>query len=162
MRSTDEYGEISWFLNHVRRVIDPVLVDPHDLFFTWSHWSYWYSGCSISWVSPLREDGASACPRDPGCSESQVSLRHEPSQGSRASSGTPWSVVGLARTVTILAVPETYGEVPWGCWWIWTSILLDIDGDGGRSGVFLGPLLGIVKVSWELSMKCKSPGLKGS
>jgi len=25
---------------------------------------YWYSGCFISWVSPLREDGASTCVLD--------------------------------------------------------------------------------------------------
>ena len=31
-------------------------------------------GCSRSWVSPLKEDGASACPGDPGCSVSRVSL----------------------------------------------------------------------------------------
>ena len=131
MRSTDEYGGISWW------DLQMSMVSSLDEIYKWvwwyllisqscpkgdrsrphrSSWSpgviglYWYSGCSISWVSPLREDGASACPGDPGCSESQVSLRHEPSQGSRASSGTPWSVVGLARTVTILAVLETYGE----------------------------------------------------
>ena len=31
------YMQTSLFLNHVQRTIDPVLVDPHDLFFTWSH-----------------------------------------------------------------------------------------------------------------------------
>ena len=43
------------------------------------------SGSSISWVSPLREDGASACPGDPGCSVSRVSLLYEPNQDHRAS-----------------------------------------------------------------------------
>ena len=46
------------------------------------------SGCSISWVLPLREDGASAWPGDPGCSVSQESLLHEPFQESKASYGT--------------------------------------------------------------------------
>ena len=43
------------------------------------------SGSSISWVSPLREDGASQCPGDPGCSESRVSLLYEPNKVHRAS-----------------------------------------------------------------------------
>jgi len=46
------------------------------------------SGCSISWVSPSREDGASACPGDTGSSVFRVFLLHEPSRESRASSGT--------------------------------------------------------------------------
>ena len=37
-------------------------------------------GCSISCVSPLREDGASTYPRDPGCSVSRVSLLLEPTR----------------------------------------------------------------------------------
>ena len=51
MRSTDEYGRISWWdlqMNMVRSNLisqscpedgNPVLVNPHDLFFTMSHWS---------------------------------------------------------------------------------------------------------------------------
>ena len=76
MRSTDEYDDISWSLNHVRRTIDPVLVDHHDLFFTWSHWSILHGILAAPYlgVSPLREDGASICPIDPVCSVSRVFL----------------------------------------------------------------------------------------
>ena len=56
-------------------------------------------------MSPLKKDGASTSSRDPSCSISQVFLLHEPFRGSRAS-----SVVGLAETVTISAVPETNGD----------------------------------------------------
>ena len=70
-------------------MIDPVLVDPHDLFFTWSPWSISISSCSISWVSlsrePAREYGDSVCPRGPGCSVSRVSLSKEPTQEYEAS-----------------------------------------------------------------------------
>ena len=31
--------ETSWFLNHIRRTIDPVFIDPQDFFLSWSHWS---------------------------------------------------------------------------------------------------------------------------
>ena len=61
------YMQTSLFLNHVQRTIDPVLVDPHDFFFTWSH------------RSVLGEDGTSSCLRSTNRSISQMYLLHEPS-----------------------------------------------------------------------------------
>ena len=64
-------------------MIDSVLIDPHD------HLAgviglHWYSSCSMYWLTvsrePAQEYGASACPRGPGCSVSQVSLSIEPTQ----------------------------------------------------------------------------------
>ena len=101
MRSTDEYGEISWFLNHVLRTIDPVIVDPHDLFFARSHWSilvFWL--LHILGVSIERRWSFHMCPgypRAPGCSVSRVSLLHAPSRKSRASCACSRSLVSPLR-----------------------------------------------------------------
>ena len=46
----------------------------------------------------------------PSSSISPVALSIEPAREYRASSDTSWSVVGLAGTVTIGAVPETSGD----------------------------------------------------
>jgi len=46
----------------------------------------------------------------PSSSISPVPLSIEPAREYRASSDTSWSVVGLAGTVTIGAVPETSGD----------------------------------------------------
>ena len=50
------------------------------------------------------------CPIYPSSSVSPVALSIEPAREYRASSDTSWSVVGLAGTVTIGAVPETSGD----------------------------------------------------
>ena len=84
MISTDEYGEISWFLNHVQRTTDPVLLVYIGIL------TAPYIGC-LHWNKmELLHVLVPMCPGypiDPGCSVSWMSLLHEPSRESRASSG---------------------------------------------------------------------------
>ena len=90
---------------------------------------YWYSGCSISWVISWKKMEllhvlvfimCLRYPRHPGCSVSLGSLLHEPSQESRASSGTFRSVVGLAGTVT-WTVSVMYSRT------VWYSLTLSVE-----------------------------------
>ena len=106
MRSTYEYGGISWFLNRVQRTTDPVLL----VYIR-------YSDRSIYWVSPLREDGAPTCPSSHVSWISYrswllciwVSLLHEPSRESRASSGCFISWVSRLREDGASACPGDFG-----------------------------------------------------
>ena len=95
MRSTDEYGGIYWqvlglywYSRCSISWVSLLLCYWVSLLHEPSQESRASSGCSISWVFPLKEDGTGASPGDLGCSVSLVSLLQEPSWESRASSGT--------------------------------------------------------------------------